>query len=76
MVMWTLRYDVSALFTSVPVDKVLDIIWKILEEDEMLTERMPLVPNDIITLLDKYLRCTHFLYKGEYYLQIHVATMG
>ena len=39
-------------------------------------ERTPLAPDDIIKLLDKCLKCTYFVYKGEYYLQIHGAAMG
>ena len=41
-------YDVSALFTSFPVDKAMDIISRKLEEDESLSNRTPLSPNDII----------------------------
>ena len=41
-------YDVSALFTSVPVDKVMNIIRRRLEEDASLSNRTPLSPNDII----------------------------
>ena len=69
-------YDVSALFTSVPVDKALTIIKQRLEEDDTLSARTPLVLQDIITLLDKCLKCTYFLYNCEYYLQIHGAAMG
>ena len=56
-------YDVSALFTSVPVDKAMDIISRKLE-DESLSNRTPLSPNDIIILLEKCLNCTYFLHKG------------
>ena len=69
-------YDVSALFTSVPVDKALVVIKRKLEEDTTLHKRTPLSPEDITTLLEKCLRCTYFLYRGEYYLQIHGAAMG
>ena len=33
-------------------------------------------PRDIITLLEKCLKCTYFLHKGQYYLQVHGAAMG
>ena len=69
-------YDVSALFTSVPVDKALVVIGKKLEEDTTLSERTPLSPSDIITLLGLCLKCTYFLFQGKYYLQIHGAAMG
>ena len=69
-------YDVSALFTSVPVNKAMVIIRRRLEEDENLNKRTPLSPNDIITLLEKCLNCTYFLHKGQYYVQVHGAAMG
>ena len=46
-------YDVSALFTSIPVNKAMVIIRRRLEEDENLNKRTALSPNDIITLLEK-----------------------
>ena len=67
-------YDVSALFTSVPVDKALGVIRLKLEEDNTLSKRTPLEPEDIIRLL--CLNCTYFLFQGEYYLQIHGVAMG
>ena len=41
-------YDMSALFTSVPVDKALNIIRERLKEDHILSDRTPLDPDDII----------------------------
>ena len=69
-------YDVSALFTSVPVDKALIVIRQKLEEDTSLSERTPLAPEDITNLLELCLKCTYFQYEGEFYLQIHGAAMG
>ena len=71
-----LSYDVSALFTSVPVDKAMDTISRKLQEDESLSNRTPLSPNDIIILLEKCLNSTYFLHKGLFYLQVHGAAMG
>ena len=69
-------YDVSALFTSVPVDRALIYIKERLENDETLKDRTPLTPDDIINLLGVCLRCTYFVYNGVFYLQIHGAAMG
>ena len=69
-------YDVSALFTSVPVDKAMVIIKRRLQDDVTLAKRTPLSPDDIVMMLEQCLKCTYFLYKGEYYLQIHGAAMG
>ena len=44
-------YDVSALFTSVPIDPALNIIKDLLEKDHTLKERTVLAVNDIILLL-------------------------
>jgi hypothetical protein len=69
-------YDVSALFTSVPVDKALEVVRDKLEEDLTLSDRTPLAPDDIVKLLGLCLKCMYFLFQGEYYLQIHGAAMG
>ncbi|MCG8430833.1 MAG: hypothetical protein MJA29_06655, partial [Candidatus Omnitrophica bacterium] len=69
-------YDVSALFTSVPVDKALILIQKKLEEDDTLKDRTPMTPKDVVTLLGLCLNCTYFLYQGQFYQQIHGAAMG
>ena len=68
-------YDVSALFTSVPVDKALAVIKDRLEKDGTLKDRTPLSPDDVTRLLGLCLNCTYFLFQGEYYLQIHGAAM-
>ena len=57
--------DVSALLTSVPVDKVLEVIREKLEEDQTLRDRTPLASDDIICLLSLCLKCTYFLFQGE-----------
>ena len=44
-------YDVSALFTSVPVDPALNIIKDLLEKDHTLKERTVMAVSDIILLL-------------------------
>ena len=69
-------YDVSALFTSVPVDRALTYIKERLENDDTLKDRTPLSPDDIIKLLGVCLKCTYFVYGGVFYLQIHGAAMG
>ena len=43
-------YDVSALFTSVPVDPALNIIKDLLEKDHTLKERTVMKVSDIILL--------------------------
>ena len=54
-------YDVSALFTSVPVDPALKIIKDLLEKDHTLKERTVMEVSDIILLLEFCLK-EHLLF--------------
>ena len=69
-------YDVSALFTSVPVDPALNIIKDLLEKDHTLKERTVLAVNDIILLLEFCLKNTHFSFEDQFYEQVEGAAMG
>jgi hypothetical protein len=68
-------YNVSALFTSILVDKAAGGIWWKLQADEMLGERTSLSPWDITELLKFCLNCTYFIYNGEFYRQIYGAAV-
>ncbi|XP_053380090.1 uncharacterized protein LOC128548728 [Mercenaria mercenaria] len=68
--------DVSALFTSVPVGKTLTVIKDKLSTDTTLSQRTPLSADRVTRLLELCLKCTYFVYDGQYYLQIHGAAMG
>ena len=54
-------YDVSALFTSVPVDPALGVIKDLVEKDPTLKDRTALPVKDIILLL-KILSQKHILF--------------
>ena len=69
-------YDVSALFTSVPVPKAVEVIKDRLERDDTLKERSALSPSQIADLLQFTLDTKYFVYRGEYYQQTHGAAMG
>ena len=69
-------YDVTALFTSVPVDKALTVIQACLEQDHTLCDRTSLSAKQVTKLLEVCLKCTYFVYNGVYYQQIHGAAMG
>ena len=67
------------------MNKALEVIREKPEEDQTLRDRTPLAPDDIIRLLSLCLKCTYFLFQGEYYLsfqdkkyylQFHGAAMG
>ena len=53
-------YDVSTLFTSVPVDPALNIIKDLLEKDHTLKERTVMAVSDIILLLEFCLKNTYY----------------
>ena len=69
-------YDVSALFTSVPVDPALNIIKDLLEKDHTLVERTVLAVSDIILLLEFCLKNTYFSFQDQFYEQVDGAAMG
>ena len=52
-------YDVSALFTSIPVDEAICVIRRRLEKDTSLSERCELSIDQIITLLEFSLNTTY-----------------
>ena len=69
-------YDVSALFTSVPVDPALNIIKDLLEKDHTLKERTIMEVGDIILLLEFCLKNTYFSFQDQFYEQVQGATIG
>ena len=69
-------YDMSALFTSVPVDLALNIIKDLLEKDHTLKERTVMEVSDIILLLEFCLKNTNFSFQYQFYEQFEGAAMG
>ena len=69
-------YDVSTLFTSVPVDPALNIIKDLLEKDHTLKERTVMEVSDIILLLEFCLKNTYFSFQDQFYEQVEGAAMG
>ena len=68
-------YDVSALFTSVPVDPALKAIKDLLEKEPTLKERTVLPVEDITLLLEFCLKNMYFSFKGQFYEQVEGAAM-
>ena len=69
-------YDVSALFTSVPIDPSKKIIKDLLDKDTTLKERKVMEVRDIILLLEFCLKNTYFSFQGQFYEQVEGAAMG
>ena len=71
-----ISFDVSALFTSVPVEESLTLIYENLSADPSLTDRTALSPQQVTDLLRMCLTTTYFKYDGSFYAQIKGASMG
>ena len=71
-----MSFDVSALFTSIPIDPAIDTIRKQLEEDQDLKKRTSMTVDHIISLLEFCLKNTYFSFQGRYYEQTEGATKG
>ena len=69
-------YDVSALFTSVPVDPAQGVIKDLLEKDPTLKDRTVLTVNDIIQLLEFCLKDMYFSSQDQFYEQVEGVAMG
>ena len=69
-------YDVSALFTSVPIDPTLNIIKDQLEKDDTLCDRTVLTVQHIIQLLGFCLHNTYFSFQDKFYEQVEGAATG
>ena len=69
-------YDVSALFTSVPIDPALQIIKDLLEKDPTLKDRTVMGVNDIFLLLEFCPKNAHFSFQGQFFEQVKGAAMG
>ena len=68
-------FDVTSLFTKVPINEAVDVIHrKLMEED--LVEQTPLPAERIAELLHLCLKSTYFSYNGEFYEQRQGAAMG
>ena len=69
-------YDVTALFTSVLIDSVLNIIKDLLEQDDTLCNRTVLSVQNVIELLGFCLHNTYFSFKSKFYEQVEGVAMG
>ena len=63
-------YDVTSLFTSVPIDPTLNIIKDLLEKDEKLNDRTVLSVQNILKLLGFCLHNTYFSFQSKFYEQV------
>ena len=69
-------YDVTALFTSFPIDPALNIIKDLLEKDVTLHDRTVLAVQNIIELLGFCLHNTYFSFQDKFYEQVEGTAVG
>ena len=60
-------YDVSALFTCIPPEGVVEVVKEFLLADTKLSDRTKLSPEQICSLLELCLNSTYFAYDGKFY---------
>ena len=71
-------FDVSALFTSIPVKEALEVVRELLERDDSWTsgEAENLETEDVIQLLSFCLSTTYFVFREKFYQQKDGCAMG
>ena len=69
-------FDVSALFTSIPIDFALLAIRQKLSSDDSWKSETELDMEQILTLLELCLSSTYFVFRGQFYKQKFGAPMG
>ena len=69
-------FDVSSLFTNIPIQEAVQVIKKKLKEDQSLPSRTSLIPERITELLEICLITTYFRFQGRFYEQQEGAAMG
>ena len=70
-----MSYDVSAFFTSIPIEPAINIIEKHLKEDTDLHNRTSMTVQHIICLLKFCLNNSCFSFQGRSYEQTEGAAM-
>ena len=71
-----MSYDVKSLFTSVPIQPAINIIKKLLDEDEELQQRTSMTLSNITCLLEFCLKSTYLTFQGKHYEQLEGAAMA
>ena len=70
-------FDVKSLFTNIPIDEAVRVIFeKMNENEELVSDRTSLTTDRIADLLELCLRSTYFMYQGEFFEQQDGVAMG
>ena len=71
-----ISYDVEALYTSLRIDSVLDIVRQKLEKDDTLSKRTTLDVDDIVQPLKYCLTSTYFTFRDGFHHLTDSVAMG
>ena len=71
-----MSFDVKALFTSIPIQPAINVIQKLLEEDQELKHKTSMSVKHITSLLEFCLGSTYFTFNGSFYEQQEGTAMG
>ena len=69
-------FDVTSLYTNVPINDTLVIIKDLLVNDDCLQERTKIPPLELLEIIKILLTETCFLFNGEFYKQTDGVAMG
>ena len=69
-------FDVTTLYTNLPIDRTIQSVRGHLEMDDPLGSRTPLSIEEVLRLLEICLRSTFFTFQGSYYCQKDGVAMG
>ena len=71
-----MSFDVVSLFTRVPMDPVVEVAQRRLDNDETLSYQTSLSVQEIVGLLSFWLNATYLSFRGEFYQQMFGTAMG
>jgi hypothetical protein len=71
-----LSFDVTSLYTSVPIEQSIEIIKDLLASDTTLDTRTNLTPDEIVSGIGLCLHSTFFTFKQTLYRQSNGVAMG
>ena len=60
-------FDVKALYTSLPIERTMNVVRYKLESDDTLHQRWPLSVQDILALSKVCLKSTYFTFRGKFF---------
>ena len=69
-------FDVTSLFTQVPIDEALRVVEEQLTKDQTLGERTNIPVSQLVKLVELCLRKTYFQFQEDFLEQTDGAAMG